>query len=126
MSFLRYTTLIFLLILISNITLLSNGLIHLRKHRHPMYSAKEEISIINAMQQNNQQEEQNQSSLKEENRQAELHNFKHDDACGESTLSCMAFAHTKVRMPVRCGMLKNAPVCKDKEDKCSAFCDADG
>ena len=123
MLFLRYTTIIFLLILIS-ITL-SSGLIHLRKHRHPIYSAKEELTIINAMQHNNQQKEQS-SKEGEENRQAELHNFKHDDACGESTLSCMAFAHTKVRMPVRCGMLKNAPVCKDKEDKCSAFCDADG
>ncbi|KAI9270759.1 hypothetical protein BDA99DRAFT_557559 [Phascolomyces articulosus] len=120
---LRFSISTFFFVFLIFVTTVS-GLVHLRKHRHPIYSAEEEPTIINAMHQQEettQQQQQNQS-----NRQAELHNFRHDDACGEATLSCMAFAHTKIGIPVRCGMLKNAPVCMNGRNKCSAFCDADG
>ncbi|KAI9491334.1 hypothetical protein BDB00DRAFT_491960 [Zychaea mexicana] len=117
-----------LTVLASAITVVS-GLVHLRKHRHPMSPAREEPTVVSAMHQHRQQAAQQQDGDHgniSSNRQAELHNFRHDDACGQATLSCMAFVHDQVGMPVRCGMLKNAPVCLDAEHECTAFCDEDG
>ncbi|KAI8143856.1 hypothetical protein BJV82DRAFT_609659, partial [Fennellomyces sp. T-0311] len=100
-----------------------SGAVNLRKHRYQMHSAKEEPTVVRAMHQQEQQPKQDNESS---DRRAELHNFHHDEACGEATLSCMAFAHDQTDIPVRCGMLSNAPLCRDNDQECAAFCDADG
>ena len=116
---LRY---IFALIIISCAFYCASA-VSLKKHRYQMHSAKEEPTVVRAM---HQQEQPTKQDNALPDRQAELHSFHHDEACGEATLSCMAFAHDQIDMPVRCGMLSNAPLCLDRNQECAAFCDADG
>lgn len=59
------------------------------------------------------------------------HLYTYDEfTCGEASISCMAFGYAS-SIPVRCGILKKAPVCKridavTNQVKCDAFCDTDG
>ncbi|EPB89683.1 hypothetical protein HMPREF1544_03482 [Mucor circinelloides 1006PhL] len=58
------------------------------------------------------------------------HLYKSEGGCGEASLSCMAFGY-KSSIPIRCGILKNAPLCErldpiSKRMKCDVFCDTDG
>ncbi|KAL9543814.1 hypothetical protein PS6_009077 [Mucor atramentarius] len=39
------------------------------------------------------------------------HLYKSEGGCGEASLSCMAFGY-KSSIPIRCGILKNAPLCE--------------
>lgn len=114
---------VILLLLFITVLRYGSATVYLRKHRH-QFSAPNERAVVGAM----------RHAASGGNTGAQGQDISYDkspsDACGESTLSCMAFAHKDEPMPVRCGMLRKAPLCKRKDEngneQCDVFCDADG
>ncbi|KAI8388565.1 uncharacterized protein BYT42DRAFT_611596 [Radiomyces spectabilis] len=100
----------------------------LRKHHQQIQPPLEEVDVIRAMQ--GKPNEAHRSQEASTNMPEATYASSPASTCGEASLSCVVFDPKHSRIPIRCGVIRKAPVCERQDDQgkrhCDVFCDADG
>ncbi|KAI7908075.1 uncharacterized protein BX663DRAFT_492903 [Cokeromyces recurvatus] len=109
--FIYHCMLCLLIIVFLSLFIMTGSLFPLHKHLYQVQSPVNESEILTSFTSSN--------------------NNNSDTICGEASLSCIAFVSYDSSIPVRCGVLTEAPLCirfdsKTQKLKCDTFCDTDG